>query len=99
MLAFSSLVSSQPAEAQVTDIYSSGVQELFAQFRNELLKPKECETTKQFTEANAMILFAAMVGTGLLSKASGHTPLIDEMQSAVLSALPGLDQHSETDAT
>jgi hypothetical protein len=34
-------------------------------------------------EVDTMILFAAKIGTGLLSKAIGHPPWIRQMQSAV----------------
>lgn len=88
LLAFSSLVSDLPSEAQATDVYRRGAEELYGQFREEALKTSKQRRAKKLAEADALILFAAMVGTGLLSRAIGHTPWVCQMQSAVLGALP-----------
>lgn len=88
MLAFSSLVSNLSADARTTNLYCSGVQALFHQFREEAQKATQQQSAKALTDADAMMLFAAMLGTGLLSRAVGHTPWIGEFQSAVLGALP-----------
>jgi TetR/AcrR family transcriptional repressor of nem operon len=36
-----------------------------------------------------MLLFAAMLGTGMISRAMGDTAFTQSMQAAVLAALPG----------
>jgi TetR/AcrR family transcriptional repressor of nem operon len=88
MLAFSSLVSNLPSDTRTTDVYCNGVAELFSQLRDEALKASKHGSKTELSEADAMILFAAMIGTGLLTKAIGYTPWIRQLQSAVLSALP-----------
>jgi len=88
MLAFSSLVSNLSSENQTTDVYCSGVETLFRQFSAEVLNASQQENTKKLSEADALVLFAAMIGAGLLSKAIGHTPWVRQMQSAVLGAIP-----------
>ncbi|SHH07574.1 TetR/AcrR family transcriptional regulator [Pollutimonas bauzanensis] len=97
MLAFSSLVSNLSPKAQATDVYYDGVEELFGQFREEVLKAPKQGSAKKMSEADALTLFAAMIGTGLLSRAIGHTPWIRQMQSAVLSALPEAELGAKTD--
>lgn len=97
MLAFSSLVSNLSPEAQATDVYCGGVEKLFGQVREEVLKASKQGRAKKLSEADALILFAAMIGTGLLSKAIGHTPWIRQMQAAVLDALPEAGLGTKTD--
>lgn len=84
ILAFSSLASGLPADAQTTAIYSEGVEHLFEQFRRLAL-----QACAEQSEEQVMLLFAAMLGTGMISRAMGDTALTQSMQAAVLAALPG----------
>lgn len=89
MLAFSSLVSNLPSDTRTIDVYCSGVEKLFSQFRDAAMKSsEEKEGATTMSEPDVLILFAAMIGTGLLTKAIGHTPWIHQMQSAILDVLP-----------
>lgn len=88
MLAFASQVSQLPASAHVAYAYGNGVETLFAQFREEALQRPTPEGSRNLSEADAMVLFAAMLGTGLLARTVGQTPWVREMQSAVMAALP-----------
>lgn len=90
ILAFSSLASSLPADAQTTAIYSEGVERLFEQFRSVAVQACAEQSDEQI-----MLLFAAMLGTGMISRAVGDTAFTQGMQAAVLAALPGSesDQH------
>lgn len=88
MLAFAAQVSHQPADAHATEIYGKGVETLFAQFREEALKHPGRKGVRKLSEADVMVLFAAMLGTGLLTRAIGQRPWVDQMQAAVLRALP-----------
>lgn len=84
ILAFSSLASSSPSDAQTTVIYSEGVESLFEQFRALAL-----QAGAEQSEEQVMLLFAAMLGTGMISRAVGDTAFAQTMQAAVLAALPG----------
>ncbi|MBY6344753.1 TetR/AcrR family transcriptional regulator [Providencia rettgeri] len=84
ILAFSSLASSSPSGAQTTAIYSEGVESLFEQFRAVAL-----QAGAEQSEEQVMLLFAAMLGTGMISRAVGDTAFAQTMQAAVLAALPG----------
>lgn len=88
MLAFSAQVSHQPADAHATDIYGNGVEKLFSQFREEALKKTGARGAQKPSEEDVMVLFAAMLGTGLVTRAVGRRPWVDRMQDAVLNALP-----------
>lgn len=84
ILAFSSLASSSPSDAQTTAIYSEGVESLFEQFRALAL-----QAGAEQSEEQVMLLFSAMLGTGMISRAVGDTAFAQTMQAAVLAALPG----------
>lgn len=84
ILAFSSLASGLPADAQTTAMYREGVESLFEQFRRLAL-----QACAEQTQEHVMLLFAAMLGTGMLSRAMGDTTLTQGMQAAVLATLPG----------
>ncbi|MCX5463738.1 TetR/AcrR family transcriptional regulator [Alcaligenes parafaecalis] len=84
ILAFSSLASSSPSDAQTTAVYSEGVESLFEQFRAVAL-----QAGAEQSEEQVMLLFAAMLGTGMISRAVGETAFAQTMQAAVLAALPG----------
>lgn len=84
ILAFSSLTSALPADAPATAIYSEGVEKLFEQF--QAVARQACA---EQSEEQIMLLFAAMLGTGMISRAIGDTPFTQTMQDAVLAALPG----------
>jgi len=88
MLAFSSLVSGLPADAQATAIYRDGVQKLFGQFRQEASKSSPRQPSRRLSEQETMVLFAAMIGAGLLGRTMGQTDWIGQVQAAVLGALP-----------
>lgn len=83
ILAFSSLTSGLPPDAQATAIYSEGVQKLFEQFR-----AVAAQTTAGQSEEQILLLFAAMLGAGMLSRSMGDTDLVRELQAAVLASLP-----------
>ena len=42
-----------------------------------------------------MLLFAAMLGTGMISRAVGDTALAQTMQAAVLAALPQVESDQD----
>ena len=84
ILAFSSRTSHLPAASRTVGVYGRGTERLLERFRAEAghtARPTG-------TEPDALVLFAAMVGTGLLMRAAGDTPWVRAMQDAVLAALP-----------
>lgn len=83
MLALSSATSHLPSGSPAADAYGEGAEALFAQFREEVLGSPGAPS-----ESDALVLFAAMIGTGLLTQAVGRNPWIGSMQKAVLDALP-----------
>lgn len=84
ILAFSSRTSHLPAASRTVGVYGRGTERLLERFR------AEAGHTARPTgaEPDALVLFAAMVGTGLLMRAAGDTPWVRAMQDAVLAALP-----------
>ncbi len=90
ILAFSSLSSSLPSDAPATAIYSEGVEALFEQFRTVFLQARA-----EQSEEHIMLLFAAMLGTGMISRAVGDTALAQTMQAAVLAALPQVESDQD----
>lgn len=88
ILAFSSLMSGLPSDTQATAIYSDGVQKLFEHFQS-IAGNVQDEQQGALSEADVMVLFAAMLGTGMMTRAMGDTAFTRDMQAAVLAALPG----------
>ncbi|HDR9872866.1 TPA: TetR/AcrR family transcriptional regulator [Burkholderia cenocepacia] len=93
MVTFASFVSNLQSNGQTNDLYGNGTEAHFQQFRDEALKSAERSGTKKLSEADAMVLFAAMIGTGLLTRALGQTPWTRSMQSAVIGAIPQSEAH------
>lgn len=88
LLSLASEVSHSPAESRMRQVYGQGADALFQQFRSETLKALPARPNPASSEADDMLLFAAMVGTGLLTQAIGETEWVRELQAAVLGALP-----------
>ncbi|WP_332606090.1 TetR/AcrR family transcriptional regulator [Acinetobacter sp. ESBL14] len=91
ILSFSSQVSNTPDDSLIKQTYSHGVDELFEQFK--LLAEKEISTNdipRQNKESETNLLFAAMVGIGMLKRAVGETQLVDEMKSSLLNKIKKL---------
>lgn len=86
LLSFASQVSQQPMNSKAISLYEQGAQSLFNEFRAGLNKATPADA-QQRPEAEAMLLFAAMVGTGMLSGAVGSSKWIEAIQEAVLEAL------------
>jgi len=88
MLVFSSLVGGLSADPQATAIYSDGVRKLYEQFMAAASRAPDERGPETLTDADMMVLFAAMVGAGMLTRAMGETAFTRQLQSAVLGALP-----------
>jgi|LSQX01.3.fsa_nt_gb TetR/AcrR family transcriptional repressor of nem operon len=88
MLGFSPLVSSLPADAHATAIYHDGVHRLFSQFQQEAVQGASQQQPEGLSEQEVMVLFAAMIGAGLMGRTMGQTDWVARVQAAVLEALP-----------
>lgn len=88
MLAFASRGDAQAPEEPATATYRDGVATLRARFRQAAQQGATPAGQPAPPTAELDLLFAAMVGTGLLSRAVGDAPWIRDLQAAVLSALP-----------
>lgn len=88
MLAFSSLAGNTAVDARTKSLYCNGVEELYRQFREEALeKPSEAQAQGKLSDDAVELLFAAMVGAGLLSKAMGDNSFTRSLQAAVQAAV------------
>lgn len=87
ILALSSLASQLPDGAATTGTYRHGVQALLEQFR-AAATAGDVPAQEHRGDDDILLLFAAMVGAGLLSRAAGDAPWVQQLQSAVLAALP-----------
>jgi len=88
ILSFASQVSHLPETAASGDIYAHGVEQLFDKFHEEAAALSKLKGKTALSESETFLLFAAMVGTGLLSKAMGDSAWIHSMKTAVQAALP-----------
>ncbi|MGM7670264.1 TetR/AcrR family transcriptional regulator [Microbacterium sp. A93] len=88
ILSFSSAVSQLPGPSPAGQTYATGTEELFRQFQQTASAPDGEVGPEEMPRDQTLVLFAAMLGTGLMVKAMGRTPLVSEMQAAVLDALP-----------
>lgn len=88
MLTFSSAVSHLPGPSPAAQTYAAGVEELFRQFQHAASSGDREGGPEEMPRDQTLVLFAAMLGTGLMAKAMGRTALVSEMQAAVLGALP-----------
>lgn len=75
-----------PASAMAT--YQQGAQALLERFRTVARNAPTATPGQALSKAEVDLLFAAMVGTGLLARAVGDASWIRELQTAVLDALP-----------
>lgn len=84
MLAFSPTVSQLPDEDPTAVSYGDGVDRLFAEFCTAAgisLRSAEPDALDQ-----AALVFAAMIGTGLLARAGANPPLLDRLRKIVADA-------------
>lgn len=88
MLTFSSAVSHLPGPSPAAQTYAAGIEELFRQFQHAASNGDREGGPEEMPWDQTLVLFAAMLGTGLMAKAMGRTALVSEMQAAVLGALP-----------
>lgn len=88
VLAFASRGDAQAPEEPATATYRQGVEALLARFRQLAQQASAQAGTPAPATGELDLLFAAMVGTGLLSRAVGDVPWIRDLQAAVLAALP-----------
>jgi TetR/AcrR family transcriptional repressor of nem operon len=75
-----------PAGAVAT--YQQGAQALLERFRTLARNAPAPTPGQALSKAEVDLLFAAMVGTGLLARAVGDASWIRDLQTAVLDALP-----------
>ena len=75
-----------PAGAMVT--YEQGAQALLERFRTVARNAPAPAPGQALSKAEIDLLFAAMVGTGLLARSVGDASWIRDLQTAVLDALP-----------
>lgn len=75
-----------PAGAMVT--YEQGAQALLERFRTVARNAPAPAPGQALSKAEVDLLFAAMVGTGLLARSVGDASWIRDLQNAVLDALP-----------
>ncbi|NYT68425.1 TetR/AcrR family transcriptional regulator [Pusillimonas noertemannii] len=89
MLVFSSLVGNSPTDSTTAQVYRQGVEELFGRFHAEAARASKRKQKQEppLSEAEILLLFAAMIGTGFLERTVGRSALVGQMQSAVLEAL------------
>jgi TetR/AcrR family transcriptional repressor of nem operon len=90
ILAFSSAAGRGDADAGQRDVYCDGVEALFGRFREAALKGRP-ETAQPPSDDAVRLVFAAMVGAGLLSKAMGDGAFTRSLREAVLDAGRRLD--------
>lgn len=88
LLSFSSQVSQLPAESKTTKLYESGAEALYREFREGLDTVAASSGAPPKSEDEALLLFSAMVGAGMLSRAIGSSEWVESLQSSVMSALP-----------
>lgn len=87
LLSFASQVSQQPLESKAVSEYEHGVQSLYREFHAGLDAACAHETAER-SEAESMLLFSALVGAGMLSRAMGDSDWVKALQAAILEALP-----------
>ncbi|MCO5975333.1 TetR family transcriptional regulator [Ideonella oryzae] len=92
MLAFATCDDGQAPQAPAMATYRQGAQTLLERFRTAAQKAPASAQGQALTNAEVDLLFAAMVGTGLLARSVGDASWIRELQAAVLAALPPTDR-------
>lgn len=88
MLAFAPHVAGDGAGTNAAALYGESVEALFTQFSGQAQGGEAEKHPVGEDRRKAMLLFAAMVGAGLLSRAAGDTPWVRELQEAVCRAAP-----------
>ena len=95
MLAFAGCDDGQAPQAPAMATYRQGAQTLLERFRTAAQKAPASAQGQALTNAEVDLLFAAMVGTGLLARSVGDAVWIRELQAAVLGALPPTDRPAD----
>ena len=95
MLAFAGCDDGQAPQAPAMATYREGAQTLLERFRAAARKTPAPSPGQALTNAEVDLLFAAMVGTGLLARSVGDTAWIRDLQAAVLGALPPGDRSAD----
>lgn len=83
MLAFGPYVASTGAGGSSTALYGKSVEALFEQFVEQVRHAGAEKGSAALGETDAMLLFAAMIGAGLLSRAAGDTAWTAELRETV----------------
>lgn len=86
MLAFASPAAADAPGASCSSAYESGTNDLLSQFLAQTSAGGTPGDSNSVTEADGMLLFAAMVGAGFLTRGAGDTPWTRALRAAVSGA-------------
>lgn len=87
LLAFSSEACQLPRDAEPAATYAGGVAALFDQFKAAASQTAARAGAAEPPEAQVLAQFAALIGAGLLTRATGSTAWTRRLQSAVIDAM------------